>query len=192
MSDLCSHLETEYFFHPLVACSREQKERGAVMTRKIILILVALTMVSTMAWADTKNIPGVFNNLPLNQNSTAMPSGNTGAIDIMGILNSLGVNLNNGGIGNVMQGNGNVSTIPGSLQNTINLSTILNSVPGGSGILNSSGGGNDGQALVNGIITSVMNQGGVNIPAEIQTMLNNPGMDQGLNLFRALKLPGSK
>ncbi len=102
------------------------------------------------------------------------------------------MNLNNGGIANVLQGNGNVSTILGSLQNNINLSTILNSVPGGSGILNSAGGGNDGQALVNGIITSVMNQGGVNIPAEIQTMLNNPGIDQGQNLFRALKLPGNK
>lgn len=181
----------------------KKKKRGAFMARKLIMVLVILTMVCTMAWADDGNctkdtndaagiIQGILNSSTGNNNNQGILNSTAGNSNNQGILNIPGVNLNISEIVNALQGKTDPNGIFNSLQNTINPSTLINTLPGGSDILNSSGGGNNGQTLVNGIINSVFNQGNMNVPTEFQNMLNNGNVNGGQNIFRMRAAPGSR
>lgn len=173
------------------------------MTRKIIMVLVILTMVCTMAWADDGNysgntndaagiVQGILNSVVGNGNNQGILNSAAGNTNNAGILNIPGSNLNISEIVNALQGRTDLSGLINTLQNTINPSTLINTLPGGSDILNSSGGGNNGQTLVNGIINSVFNQGNMNMPTEFQNMLNNGNVNGGQNIFRMRGAPGRR
>ncbi|GEM_PF-2869304 len=173
------------------------------MARKIIMTLVILTMVYTMAWADNGNyrgntidaagiVQGILNSVAGNSNNQGILNSATGNSNNLGILNIPGGTLNIADIMNALQGNTNLNGIFNSLQNTINPSTLINTLPGGSDILNSSGGGNNGQTFVNGIINSILNQGNMNMPTEFQNVLNNGDVNGGQNIFRMRAAPGRR
>jgi len=154
------------------------------MTGKIMSILIILAVLSTAAWADNNNTCETSTAVPSSQAALPSPAETTGNVDLSGVLSSFGVNLSKEGIVNILQAKGNLGGMLDSLKNNTNLATILNSLPGGAGILNSARGSVDSQALVNGIITSIINQGGINIPPEVQNLMNN---EQGTGVQNVLK-----
>jgi len=157
------------------------------MSRKVLIVLVALIMACNAAWADdgtgqagtvdtTAIIQGILNSSASNGSNTGNLSLPGGTLNILQLVNAL-------------QGGKDINGIMSSLQNSVNLSTIFNNIPGGFGILNSAGGGNSGQALVNGLIYSIFSQGNTSIPAELQNMLNNGGADGSQNMLRFRTAP---
>jgi len=157
------------------------------MSKKVLIVLVALIMVCNTAWADdgtcqggtadtTAIVQGILNSAAGSGSSAGNLSLPGGTLNILQLVNTL-------------QGSRDINGIVNSLQNSVNLSTVFNNIPGGSGILNSAGRGNNGQALVNGLIYSIFNQGRTNIPAELQNLLNNGGTDGSQNTLRCRMTP---
>jgi hypothetical protein len=112
-------------------------ERGAIMVRRMFLTLAVILMVCSMAWAD---------------------NGRT-SIDLNAILGNSGMTGTSG------TGTGSMAGILNALPIDSNVAGIIQTITGGSGILNAVDGGNTGSSIMDVLLNGVFNQGNVNTNA---------------------------